>query len=225
MSIENWKELFKQEEKKEYYGRLMAFVEEEYKRGECYPPRENIFRAFELTSPESIKAVILGQDPYHEPDQAHGLCFSVLPSQPKLPPSLKNIYKEIKAEYGVLNRENGFLEDIAKQGVLMLNTVLTVRKGEANSHKKQGWEEFTDNVIRYVNAIDRPVVYFLWGKPAGEKKKLLDNPRHLVLETSHPSPLSVRRGFDGCGHFKLCNEFLEKNGEKPINWVADCQKT
>lgn len=219
--MENWSEFFEAEQKKEYYGRLMAFVEEEYKNGVCYPPKENIFHAFELTSPQSVKAVILGQDPYHEPNQAHGLCFSVLPSQPKLPPSLKNIYKEIEREFGGLNRQNGFLEDLAKQGVLMLNTVLTVRQGQAASHKKQGWEEFTDNVIKYVNSLDKPIVFFLWGNPAREKKPLLTNPRHLVLETSHPSPLSVRRGFEGCNHFRLCNEFLVENEEKPINWAGE----
>ncbi len=162
----------------------------------------------------------MGQDPYHEPELAHGLCFSVLPSQTKLPPSLKNIYKEILEEYGELNRSNGYLEDWAKQGVLMLNTVMTVRQGCANSHKGKGWEIFTDNVISYINSLNQPVAYMLWGTPSQKKQALLNNPRQLVLKSAHPSPLSTYRGFFGCGHFKACNEFLEKNGVTPICWIG-----
>lgn len=220
MNINGWENFFKAEEQKDYFAPLMEFVDREYSDGTCYPPKENIFRAFELTKPNEIKVVILGQDPYHEPNQAHGLCFSVLPSQSKLPPSLKNIYKEITGEYGTLNRDNGFLEDWAKQGVLMLNTVMTVRQGAANSHKGRGWERFTDNVIRYVNKLEQPVVYLLWGAPSQKKEVLLDNPKHLVLKSAHPSPLSAYRGFFGCGHFKVCNEFLEQKGVKPINWTG-----
>lgn len=215
----DWEEFFKAEQQKDYFKPLMEFVDREYAEGICYPQKENIFRAFELTKPEQVKAVILGQDPYHEPNQAHGLCFSVLPGQTKLPPSLKNIYREITEEYGSLNRENGFLEDWAKQGVLMLNTVMTVRKGSANSHKGRGWEVFTDNVVSYINRLNQPVVYLLWGSPSQKKESLLDNPNHIILKAAHPSPLSAYRGFFGCGHFKACNEFLEEKGVKPVNWA------
>lgn len=221
--ISAWESFFEQEKKKPYFEPLMSFVEEEYASGVCYPPKENIFRAFELIKPSEVRVVILGQDPYHQPEQAHGLCFSVLPSQPKLPPSLKNIYKEIAEEYGECNRQNGFLEDWARQGVLMLNTVMTVREGEANSHKGRGWESFTDDVISYINSLNQPVVYLLWGAPAQKKESLLNNPAQLVLKAAHPSPLSAYRGFFGCGHFKKCNEFLERNGLKPIAWnVEEC---
>jgi uracil-DNA glycosylase len=213
-----WKPFFTAEEQKPYFAPLMQFVEAEYSSGVCYPPKDNIFSAFELLSPKDIKVVILGQDPYHQPNQAHGLCFSVLPSQPKLPPSLKNIYKELTEEYGTLNRQNGFLEDWARQGVLMLNTVMTVREGEANSHKDKGWESFTDNVLAYVNTLEQPVVYLLWGAPAQKKARLVTNPKQLVLTAAHPSPLSAYRGFFGCGHFKACNDFLSKNGVKEIEW-------
>ena len=162
----------------------------------------------------------MGQDPYHDVGQAHGLAFSVNPGV-KIPPSLANIYKELQDELGTYIPDNGFLEKWAKQGVLLLNTVLTVRAHEANSHKGKGWEKFTDAVISEVNKLDTPVVYMLWGKPAQSKKKLLDNPKHLVLETVHPSPLSVYRGFWGCGHFAKCNEFLEANGMAPIDWQIE----
>lgn len=216
----DWKPFFTVEAQKPYFTPLMRFVEEEYRAGVCYPPKDNIFSAFELLSPEDIKVVILGQDPYHQPNQAHGLCFSVLPSQPKLPPSLKNIYKELTEEYGTLNRQNGFLEDWARQGVLMLNTVMTVREGAANSHKAKGWETFTDNALAFVNTLGQPVVYLLWGAPAQKKESLVTNPKHLVLKAAHPSPLSAYRGFFGCGHFKRCNEFLMDNGVEMINWIG-----
>lgn len=223
MNITGWEDFFAEEEKKDYFAPLMSFVEKEYSEGVCYPPKENIFRAFELTKPSEIKAVILGQDPYHEPKQAHGLCFSVLPSQPKLPPSLKNIYKELTEEYGCCNRENGFLEDWAQQGVLMLNTVMTVRQGAANSHKGNGWETFTDNAISYINTLNQPIVYLLWGAPSQKKEQLLDNTNHLVLKSAHPSPLSAYRGFFGCGHFKACNEFLTQKGVSSIDWIGSGQ--
>ena len=216
----NTEEFLKQESAKPYYNDLMRFVEEEYEKGEVFPPKEKIFRSLELTPIDSVKCVILGQDPYHDVGQAHGLAFSVNPGV-KIPPSLQNIYKELHDELGTYIPDNGFLEKWAKQGVLLLNTVLTVRAHEANSHKGKGWEEFTDSVISEVNKLDTPVVFMLWGKPAQSKKKLLINPKHLVLETVHPSPLSVYRGFWGCGHFAKCNEFLEANGETPIDWQIE----
>ena len=216
----NTEEFLKQESAKPYYNDLMRFVEEEYEKGEVFPPKEKIFRSLELTPIDSVKCVILGQDPYHDVGQAHGLAFSVNPGV-KIPPSLQNIYKELHDELGTYIPDNGFLEKWAKQGVLLLNTVLTVRAHEANSHKGKGWEEFTDSVISEVNKLDTPVVFMLWGKPAQSKKKLLTNPNHLVLETVHPSPLSVYRGFWGCGHFAKCNEFLEANGETPIDWQIE----
>ena len=208
------------ESTKPYYSDLMKFVDAEYAAGEVFPPREKIFRSLELTPIDSVKCVILGQDPYHDVGQAHGLAFSVNPGV-KIPPSLANIYKELQDELGTYIPDNGFLEKWAKQGVLLLNTVLTVRAHEANSHKGKGWEKFTDSVISEVNKLDTPVVFMLWGKPAQSKKKLLTNPKHLVLETVHPSPLSVYRGFWGCGHFAKCNEFLKANGEAPIDWQIE----
>ena len=208
------------ESSKPYYSELMKFVDSEYSSGEVFPPREKIFRSLELTPLDSVKCVILGQDPYHDVGQAHGLAFSVNPGV-KIPPSLANIYKELHDELGTYIPDNGFLEKWAKQGVLLLNTVLTVRAHEANSHKGKGWEKFTDSVISEVNKLDHPVVFMLWGKPAQSKKKLLTNPKHLVLETVHPSPLSVYRGFWGCGHFAKCNEFLQANGEAPIDWQIE----
>lgn len=208
------------ESTKPYYSDLMKFVDAEYAAREVFPPREKIFRSLELTPIDSVKCVILGQDPYHDVGQAHGLAFSVNPGV-KIPPSLANIYKELQDELGTYIPDNGFLEKWAKQGVLLLNTVLTVRAHEANSHKGKGWEKFTDAVISEVNKLDTPVVYMLWGKPAQSKKKLLDNPKHLVLETVHPSPLSVYRGFWGCGHFAKCNEFLQANEMAPIDWQIE----
>ena len=216
----NTEEFIALESSKPYYSELMKFVDSEYAVGEVFPPREKIFRSLELTPIDSVKCVILGQDPYHDAGQAHGLAFSVNPGV-KIPPSLANIYKELHDELGTYIPDNGFLEKWAKQGVLLLNTVLTVRAHEANSHKGKGWEKFTDSVISEVNKLDHPVVFMLWGKPAQSKKKLLTNPKHLVLETVHPSPLSVYRGFWGCGHFAKCNEFLEANGETPIDWQIE----
>lgn len=216
----NTDEFIALESSKPYYSDLMKFVDSEYSAGEVFPPREKIFRSLELTPLDSVKCVILGQDPYHDVGQAHGLAFSVNPGV-KIPPSLANIYKELHDELGTYIPDNGFLEKWAKQGVLLLNTVLTVRAHEANSHKGKGWEKFTDSVISEVNKLDHPVVFMLWGKPAQSKKKLLTNPKHLVLETVHPSPLSVYRGFWGCGHFAKCNEFLEANGESPIDWQIE----
>lgn len=214
----DWAEKLSVEYKKPYYRELFNFVKEEYSRVAVYPPSGDIFNAMHLTPLSNVKCVILGQDPYHEPGQAHGLCFSVKPDI-KIPPSLENIYKELHDDIGFEIPSHGYLEDWAKQGVLLLNTVLTVRAHKAFSHRGKGWEQFTDAIIRIVNEIDRPVVFLLWGKPAQEKKALLNNPKHLILEAPHPSPLSAYRGFFGCKHFSRANDFLVRNGEMPIDWT------
>ena len=165
--------------------------------------------------------MILGQDPYHNAHQAHGLCFSVLPDQKEIPPSLQNIYKELQDDLGCYIPDNGYLEKWAKQGVLLLNTVLTVRAHQANSHQGKGWEHFTDAIIQAVNAQDRPVVYMLWGRPAQSKIPMLTNPKHLILKAPHPSPLSAYRGFFGCKHFSQANAFLEEHGVAPIDWQIE----
>ena len=185
-----------------------------------YPPSDEIFSAMHLTPLKDVKVVILGQDPYHEPGQAHGLCFSVKPGQ-EIPPSLENIYKELHDDLGCYIPNNGFLESWAKQGVLLLNTVLTVRAHAANSHQGKGWEHFTDAIIEAVEAQDRPVVYMLWGRPAQSKIPMLTNPKHLILKAPHPSPLSAYRGFFGCRHFSAANRFLQENGLEPINWQIE----
>ncbi|MBP5661076.1 MAG: uracil-DNA glycosylase [Lachnospiraceae bacterium] len=219
--IENeWLEYLKPEFSKPYYRELYNFVKEEYSTREIFPPSDKIFSALEHTSVKDVKVVIIGQDPYHEPGQAHGMSFSVLPGV-KTPPSLQNMYKELNTELGCYIPNNGYLVKWADQGVLLLNAVLTVRSGAANSHKGKGWEQFTDAVIRAVNAQDRPVVYLLWGSIARAKKALINNPKHLVLETVHPSPLSAYNGFFGCGHFKKANEFLKENGLTPIDWQIE----
>lgn len=219
--IENeWLEYLKPEFSKPYYRELYNFVKEEYSTREIFPPSDKIFSALEHTSVKDVKVVIIGQDPYHEPGQAHGMSFSVLPGV-KTPPSLQNMYKELNSELGCYIPNNGYLVKWADQGVLLLNAVLTVRSGAANSHKGKGWEQFTDAVIRAVNAQDRPVAYLLWGSNARAKKALINNPKHLVLETVHPSPLSAYNGFFGCGHFKKANEFLKENGLTPIDWQIE----
>lgn len=214
----DWAEKLNVEYKKPYYRELFNFIKEEYSKVVVYPPSEDIFNAMHLTPLSKVKCVILGQDPYHEPGQAHGLCFSVKPDI-KIPPSLENIYKELHDDIGFAIPNHGYLEEWAKQGVLLLNTVLTVQAHRAFSHRGKGWEQFTDAIIRTVNEIDRPVVFLLWGKPAQEKKALLNNPKHLILEAPHPSPLSAYRGFFGCRHFSKANDFLMKNGETPIDWT------
>ena len=214
----DWAEKLNVEYKKPYYRELFNFIKEEYSKVVVYPPSEDIFNAMHLTPLSKVKCVILGQDPYHEPGQAHGLCFSVKPDI-KIPPSLENIYKELHDDIGFTIPSHGYLEEWAKQGVLLLNTVLTVQAHRAFSHRGKGWEQFTDAIIRTVNEIDRPVVFLLWGKPAQEKKALLNNPKHLILEAPHPSPLSAYRGFFGCRHFSKANDFLMKNGETPIDWT------
>ncbi len=216
----DWLEPLKPEFSKKYYKDLFYTLKNEYSNYIIYPDSNDIFNAFHLTPLSKVKVVIIGQDPYHEPGQAHGLSFSVKPGI-DIPPSLANIYKELHDEMGTYIPNNGYLEKWAKEGVLLLNTILTVRAHSAMSHCKIGWQEFTDAAIRAVNEQDRPIVYLLWGKPAREKAKMLNNPKHLVLETVHPSPLSAYRGFFGCGHFKKANEFLIENGETPIDWQIE----
>lgn len=220
--IENdWLESVSAEFKKPYYQQLYKFVREEYNTRVIYPPADDIFNALHLTPLSKVKVLILGQDPYHNERQAHGLSFSVLPEQTEIPPSLQNIYQELHEDLGCYIPNNGYLEKWAKQGVLLLNTVLTVRAHQANSHQKKGWEEFTDAIIQAVNAQERPIVYMLWGKPAQSKIPMLNNPRHLILKAPHPSPLSAYRGFFGCRHFSQANDFLIKNGTEPIDWQIE----
>lgn len=201
-----------------YMRRLREFlIAEKGARKTIYPHSGDWFRAFELTPLEEVRVVILGQDPYHGPNQAHGLCFSVRPGQ-RVPPSLVNIYKELEADLGCHPVSHGYLEHWARQGVLMLNTSLTVEKGQAGSHRGQGWETFTDRAIATVSAEAEPAVFLLWGSPARKKKALVDTTRHLVLESPHPSPLSAYRGFFGNHHFSRANAFLEQHGRTPIDW-------
>lgn len=218
MLTNDWAMALKDEFRQEYYRKLYQFVGEEYKNHTVFPPADDIFNALHYTPLSDVKVVILGQDPYHNVHQAHGLCFSVLPDQPEIPPSLQNIYKELQADLGCKIPNNGYLEKWARQGVLMLNTVLTVRAHQANSHQNKGWEQFTDAIIREVNKIDRPVVYLLWGRPAQSKIPMLTNPKHLILKAPHPSPLSAYRGFFGCKHFSQTNAFLTSHGLEAIDW-------
>lgn len=213
----DWDFILKEEFKKDYFKKLKEFVLKEYNSKTIYPPFEDIFNAFKLTPINNVKVVILGQDPYHEEGQAHGLAFST-PDGRTIPRSLKNIFKEIAYEYNYPISNSGSLESWAKQGVFLLNTVLTVEKGKANSHSKCGWQIFTDNVIKALNKQDNPIVFLLWGKQAEAKKDLLNNSNHLVLITSHPSPFSARRGFFKSNHFRLANDFLKKNNISEINW-------
>lgn len=213
----DWDEILKDEWKLPYYIILRNILKEEYKTNTIYPDKYDIFNALKLTPFERVKAVIIGQDPYHGPGQAHGLCFSVQKGV-DVPPSLQNIYKEIYSDLGFYPPNHGCLEDWAKQGVLMLNTVLTVKAGQAASHRKLGWEIFTDHVIEKLNGKQSPIVFLLWGKPAAEKASIITNPNHLKLEAPHPSPLSAHRGFLGCKHFSKANKFLVSKGIEPINW-------
>ncbi len=217
----DWLPALAPEFKKPYYRELYGFVREEYGRAVIYPPADDIFNAFHFTPLNEVKVLLLGQDPYHNVNQAHGLSFSVPPNQREIPPSLQNIYKELESDLGCYIPNNGYLKKWADQGVLLLNTVLTVRAHQANSHQGRGWEQFTDAVIQAVNAQDRPVVYFLWGKPAQMKASMLTNPKHLILKAPHPSPLSAYRGFFGCRHFSQANEFLKANGVAPIDWQIE----
>ena len=217
----DWLNEISGEFRKPYYAQLFKFVKEEYSSRVIYPPADEIFNAFHFTPLSQVKVVILGQDPYHNENQAHGLSFSVKPEQKELPPSLVNIYKELQDDIGCYMPNNGYLKKWADQGVLMLNTVLTVRAHQANSHQGKGWEQFTDAVIEAVNRQDRPIVYMLWGRPAQSKIPMLTNPNHLILKAPHPSPLSAYRGFFGCRHFSQANDFLKKNGLAPIDWQID----
>ena len=216
----DWADYLKEEYKKPYYRKLYQKVMDEYHTKLIFPPADDIFNAFHFTPVKDVKVVILGQDPYHGDGQAEGLSFSVKPGV-DIPPSLVNIYKELQDDLGCRIPNNGYLVKWAKQGVLMLNTVLTVRAHQANSHRGIGWEQFTDAVIRAVDAQDRPIVFLLWGRPAQMKKSMLHNPKHLILEAPHPSPLSAYRGFFGCKHFSQTNAFLEKNGLAPIDWQIE----
>lgn len=213
----DWDSVLKDEFEKEYFLNIMKFVDREYDSKTIYPPYDDIFNAFKLTPLSNVKAVILGQDPYHEAGQAHGLAFSTPEGRP-IPMSLKNIFKEINSEYGYPIPKSGCLESWAKEGVFLLNTVLTVEDGNANSHSKCGWQTFTDNVIKILNEQAQPIVFMLWGKQAERKMGLITNPNHMVLVTSHPSPFSARRGFLGCNHFRLANHFLSDNDVDEINW-------
>ncbi len=213
----DWNQVLKDLIGSENYKKIREFLKTEYFTREIYPPMQEIFNAFKLTPYSEVKAVILGQDPYHEPGEAHGLCFSVRQGV-KMPPSLVNIYKEMKDDIGVDNGNKTDLTPWAKQGVLLLNTTLTVRRGQANSHKNCGWTEFTDEVIKLLSAREKPMVFILWGQNARSKKAFIDTNRHKVLESAHPSPLSAYNGFFGCRHFSKANDFLIKTNQTPINW-------
>ncbi len=215
-----WEKALAPEFRKPYYRRLFETVGAEYRTHRVYPPADDIFNAFHFTPLEQVKVVILGQDPYHEEGQAHGLSFSVKPGV-DIPPSLVNIYQELHDDLGCSVPNNGYLEKWARQGVMMLNTVLTVRAHQANSHKNIGWEEFTDAAIRILAEQDRPLVFILWGKPAQKKKAMIHNPKHLVLESPHPSPLSAYRGFFGSRPFSRTNAYLRENGLEPIDWQIE----
>ena len=216
----DWLEPLKPEFSKLYYRKLYQTVNEEYRTHQIFPPADDIFNAFALTPLHEVKVVILGQDPYHGEGQAHGLCFSVKPDV-EIPPSLVNIYKELQDDCGCEIPNNGYLTKWAKQGVLLLNTVLTVRAHQANSHRGIGWEEFTDAAIRILNEQDRPMVFILWGRPAQMKKSMLTNPNHLIIESPHPSPLSAYRGFFGSRPFSRTNKFLKEQGIKEIDWQIE----
>lgn len=213
----DWDELLKNEFQKEYYLNLREFLKKEYSNYTIYPNMYDIFNALKYTSLKDTRVVILGQDPYHGPNQAHGLCFSVKKGV-EPPPSLKNIYKEIESDLNIKQASHGELTAWAQDGVLLLNTVLTVRQASPNSHKGKGWELFTDKVIKTVNDNADPCVFMLWGANAKAKASLITNKKHLVLTSVHPSPLSAYNGFFGCKHFSKANEFLIKNNRKPVNW-------
>lgn len=212
-----WDSLLADQFSSQYYLNLREFLKSEYKNYNIYPKMENIFNALKYTSYSDVKVVLLGQDPYHGPGQAHGLCFSVLPGV-EPPPSLKNIFAELKSDVGAEIPQSGELTKWAKQGVLLLNTALTVREGNPNSHKGKGWEILTDRIIELLNQREKPMVFLLWGSNAKSKIPLITNPKHKILTTVHPSPLSVYRGFYGCKHFSKANEFLMENGLTPVDW-------
>lgn len=213
----DWDQVLEGEFDKDYYRLLREFLKKEYSTQTVYPSMYDIFNALKATPYENVKVVLLGQDPYHGPGQAHGMCFSVKKGVAP-PPSLVNIFKELQADTGCTPPQHGCLESWAEQGVLLLNTVLTVRAGQANSHKGMGWEVFTDNVIRKLNEREKPMVFLLWGSNAQIKSAYITNPAHLILKAPHPSPLSAYRGFFGCRHFSLANKFLEENNIPAIDW-------
>ncbi len=216
----DWLPALEAEFKKSYYASLYNYVKQEYESKVIFPPVDDIFNAFHFTPLSKVKVVIIGQDPYHNENQAHGLCFSVKP-EVDVPPSLVNIYKELHEDLGCEIPNHGYLEKWARQGVLMLNSVLTVRAHQANSHQGIGWEKFTDAVIEAVNKENRSIVYMLWGRPAQNKAASVNNPNHLLLKAPHPSPLSAYRGFFGCKHFSQANRFLMEHGVEPIDWQIE----
>lgn len=213
-------DLINEEREKEYFKELIKFIKEEYKTKTIFPKEEEIFNSLNLTDYDDIKVVIIGQDPYHGEGEAHGLSFSVKPGV-KVPPSLKNIYKELNNDLGTYIPNNGYLVKWAKQGVLMLNSVLTVEKDKPGSHRNKGWETFTDTVIQKLNEREKPIVFVLWGNYAKEKEKYITNEQHLILQSPHPSPFSARNGFFGCKHFSKINEFLKINGEEEIDFQIE----
>jgi len=217
----DWIDVIGGEFEKPYYLELRKFLANEYRTRKIFPAADDIFNAFHFTPLKEVKALILGQDPYHGDRQAIGACFAVPPDQKDIPPSLVNIYQELHDDLGCSIPNHGYLKKWADEGVLLLNTVLTVRAHQANSHQGMGWERFTDAVIEALDDQDRPIVFFLWGRPAQNKRHMLSNPMHLVLEAPHPSPLSAYRGFFGCRHFSKANEFLEENGVAPIDWQIE----
>lgn len=218
VNLENsWDKVLEGEFDKEYYQKLRQFLIGEYRSCAVYPDMYSIFNALKYTAYEDVKAVILGQDPYHQPGQAHGLCFSVKKGV-QIPPSLVNIYKELESDLGIKPPNHGYLESWARNGVLLLNTVLTVRDSQANSHKGKGWEVFTDRVIELLNEREKPMVFILWGNNAKAKEKLITNPAHCIIKSAHPSPLSAHYGFWGGKYFSRTNEFLISTGQEPIDW-------
>ncbi|MBQ2803576.1 MAG: uracil-DNA glycosylase [Lachnospiraceae bacterium] len=220
MITNDWLAELGEEFKKPYYKELYEFVKQEYNTTQIFPPADEIFSAFHLTPLSKVKVVIIGQDPYHNVGQAHGLCFSVKP-EVDIPPSLVNIYQELHDDLGCKIPNNGYLVKWAEQGILMINTVLTVRAHQANSHHGKGWEQFTDAAIMALNKQDRPIVFILWGRPAQMKKSMLNNPKHFILQAPHPSPLSAYRGFFGSKPFSKTNQFLEEHGITPIDWQIE----
>lgn len=218
--MNHFKKIIEEESKKDYYIKLHNFVSNEYEKKTIFPPKENIFFALKNTPYEYVKVVIIGQDPYHGEGEAHGMCFSVNPDI-KIPPSLQNIYKELHRDLGCKIPNNGYLLKWARQGVLLLNSVLTVEKDKPASHQGKGWEIFTDKIIEEINKKDTPVVFLLWGNFAKQKQSLITNPKHLILTSSHPSPFSVRYGFDGCSHFSKTNKFLKEHGMSQIDWQIE----
>lgn len=218
--MKSWDEFFTQEEAQPYYQQLMQFLEEEYKTKTIFPPKEDLFTCFKACPYEDVKVVMLGQDPYHEVGQAHGLCFSVRKGV-KIPPSLRNMYKELKTDLDIDMPSHGYLIDWAKQGVFMMNAVMSVVEGKAGSHQKKGWETFTDHAIQALNEHDSGIVFLLWGNWAQKKVELITNPQHKIITSAHPSPLSASRGFFGSRPFSKTNAYLKEMGRTPIEWKIE----